>query len=1179
MCQIRRAPSPGVPPPVFSKANNVAHDDTHPPASPGTLPAVFKRSSSPAKPSNLIKETNNKPVDTNDDEIDGELKNQRDRTTVKLPVNVSKDPLKNEGREIKSKHQVNKPIGKKPMPMPRSINNGAAAKPKKEDASKDKGNEKGTEKKSPVKHKADDLDDLVDLQWKCSKCDSMNDKLFNKCLVCHEDVPKDVVYFNKPELEKKSKPNRVDEGKVSHTQAKTEVNKGEKSARPKEITRPGVHQRAKGPPVQANYKMMQKKTADKQTEWSCAKCTFKNKIHETKCRMCESPKVPNIPSADSIPDTIDYSKYPPSQSPTSPTRLPLSKREMPDGQADPAEGAEWTCGHCTFSCNPKWSDKCSSCGKSIKPSSAQKQKKSDNVTKPGKPVNRMQGVAKGKIVNHKTLPVPIGEAQKVTKERNEESSSWTCSHCTYDNTTGKSICSMCNLTRSKLEWVCSKCTLVNVGTDTCTACFNKKSEVTPIGTDNNKTSKDITAISTSETSPKSPEPLNRSKTSLREGQCAICTHQNKPSISVCARCHSDLSTQSAEALVTTGTLRFKHTLNRQRSVLMKDLRDLEENEALELWQHIKLFCNQNHEKFVDDSFPPVSRSLYSDPKSHLAKCTINWLRCDEIKSHPSENKVPWVVCRTPMPDDISQGELGNCWFLSALAVLAEQPELIQKIILTKDYCPEGIYQVRLIKDGSPEVVLVDDIFPCNANGRLIFSQAKRKQLWVPLIEKAMAKLHGNYEALIAGKCIEALSTLTGAPCQSIALQADKNSGRGAIDMDYLWAQILSSRESRFLMGASCGGGTMQADEKQYEEIGLRPRHAYSILDVREVNGHKLLRLRNPWGRFSYKGDWSDDSDKWNLISPELKMEMMPYGSGLGVFWISLNDLVKYFDTVDICKICPEWRETRIHCRLPNTGITPLNIVSMVLFNTTEVEIGAFQEGIRGNDAHRGICDLCVLIFRESEDGYHAFGNFVACSRRQLKSFVGCHAMLETGKYVITTLSFNHWFSGGDNGKDYNLVVHSSKPVMIEEIPTTGSKYQHSYADAVIQLALNKGSREELREGMVCYSLMHGWCGGLFVIQNTANSHSFHIKCDCSDSSNLVSTRKTLVTADIVPPRHCQVIMVLSQLERQASYHLSRRLLNRPDLNAHRLGDWAPGGGSHHPALDKYTAALHVPLPF
>lgn len=38
----------------------------------------------------------------------------------------------------------------------------------------------------------------------------------------------------------------------------------------------------------------------------------------------------------------------------------------------------------------------------------------------------------------------------------------------------------------------------------------------------------------------------------------------------------------------------------------------------------------------------------------------------------------------PKVEDISQGNIGNCYFLSALAALAEYPNLIKKIIRTDE---------------------------------------------------------------------------------------------------------------------------------------------------------------------------------------------------------------------------------------------------------------------------------------------------------------------------------------------------------------------------------------------------------------------------------------------------------------------------------------------------------------
>ena len=90
------------------------------------------------------------------------------------------------------------------------------------------------------------------------------------------------------------------------------------------------------------------------------------------------------------------------------------------------------------------------------------------------------------------------------------------------------------------------------------------------------------------------------------------------------------------------------------------------------------------------------------------------------------------------------------------------------------------------------------------------------------------------------------------------------------------------------MGASCGGGTMKIDEDEYREKGLRPRHAYSVLDVLDFSsngGPRLLRMRNPWGHFSWRGDWADDSNLWN---PQLRAACMPHGAEEGVFWISFQ---------------------------------------------------------------------------------------------------------------------------------------------------------------------------------------------------------------------------------------------------------------------------------------------------
>lgn len=416
-------------------------------------------------------------------------------------------------------------------------------------------------------------------------------------------------------------------------------------------------------------------------------------------------------------------------------------------------------------------------------------------------------------------------------------------------------------------------------------------------------------------------------------ECPACTYENSSASVECDIC-------SSQRLICQNKLNFNENNNILQNTLRKQLKQSEAIDALSYWLNIIQYCRENNEIFVDDSFPPAGKSLYYNPSSVENTDSVQWRRPHEINCH-GEDFTEWAVFRTPLPSDICQGVLGNCWLLSALAVLAEREDLVRKVLITKEICLEGAYQVQLCKDGVWTIVLVDDLFPCDKKSNLVYSQSKRKQLWVPIIEKAVAKMYGCYEALVSGRAIEGLATLTGSPCESIPLQPSSSPSEDEVDRDLIWAQLLSSRLVKFLIGASCGGGKLKYNEEDFYKKGLRPRHAYSVLDVRDIQGHRLLKLRNPWGHFSWKGDWSDDSTFWN---DELRSILMPLGGSEGVFWISFEDVLRYFDCIDICKVRACWNEVRLLGTLkPHCAIL---CVLITVKEPTEAEFTLFQEGQR-----------------------------------------------------------------------------------------------------------------------------------------------------------------------------------------------------------------------------------------
>jgi calpain-15 len=149
----------------------------------------------------------------------------------------------------------------------------------------------------------------------------------------------------------------------------------------------------------------------------------------------------------------------------------------------------------------------------------------------------------------------------------------------------------------------------------------------------------------------------------------------------------------------------------------------------------------------------------------------NWVRYKWGRADDVLGRGQYGVFFDIKPTDVIQGELGDCYFLSALSSLAEKPGLIRRLFNTEKPNEFGVYSIWMNIDGLWTETIVDDYFPIKDEGRgavqFAFSRTSEDELWVLLLEKAYAKNYGNYFTIEGGDPVYALRDLTGAPFDRI----------------------------------------------------------------------------------------------------------------------------------------------------------------------------------------------------------------------------------------------------------------------------------------------------------------------------------------------------------------------------------------------------------------------------
>ena len=299
------------------------------------------------------------------------------------------------------------------------------------------------------------------------------------------------------------------------------------------------------------------------------------------------------------------------------------------------------------------------------------------------------------------------------------------------------------------------------------------------------------------------------------------------------------------------------------------------------------------ENFLDPSFPPTDTSLYdleSEEEYPLDEKPV-WKRPKEFMENPElyHNGID--------PNDINQGALGNCWFMASIASVAEIPALIKRLFITKEYNEEGIYQMKLCKNGEWVKVTVDDYFPCYIDGGPMFCNSTGDELWVLLLEKAYAKLHGNYCQLRGGWEHHGMQDLTGCPTRYISFPEDKEDLDEIKEFsDDLWEKLDYADSRGWVMCAGTDGvDEFTEGDGPSDSHGIVPGHAYSVIDAREREGVKLVHIRNPWGEFEWGGAWSDNSKKWT--EKMIKAFEPKLDENDGSFWMSYNDFLRNYSSL------------------------------------------------------------------------------------------------------------------------------------------------------------------------------------------------------------------------------------------------------------------------------------------
>ncbi|KAK9646910.1 hypothetical protein HCH54_005638 [Aspergillus fumigatus] len=497
-------------------------------------------------------------------------------------------------------------------------------------------------------------------------------------------------------------------------------------------------------------------------------------------------------------------------------------------------------------------------------------------------------------------------------------------------------------------------------------------------------------------------------------------------------------------------------------------------------------CRRVNQKYTDPHF-----DIEVDLKSGRRDCLDSLdqknheMRPKGVKRVTEIFEKPQFFVNGPTASDVRQGRDGDCWFMAALCTMGNKQGLIEKICVARDE-NVGVYGFVFYRDGEWQKCIVDDKLYLRAadydesvDERPIWDDINRNdteeeyrkvwqtgsralyfaqcvdpnETWLPLLEKAYAKAHGDFSAIEGGFVGEALEDLTGGVTSDILTS-------NILDKDRFWKEELMKVNDEFLFGCGTGLFSNWLDPKYQgpprDRRGISENHSYSIMDAKEIDGRRLLRLRNPWGKKEWNGAWSDGSEQW---TPEWMQKLDHKFGNDGFFWISYEDLLKKYQHLDRTRLFgPEWTVTQ--------QWTTLNVPWSADYHSTKFRMDVTAAGpvvivlsqldtryFRGLDGEYDF-ELKFRVQKDGEEEYivRSHSNYL------INRSVSAEVNLDPGRYhvLVKVTAYRR-----DNVESTEEVVSRLAPIKREKLVQIGLSYDLAHAKGlVVETEQEKQAREE-----------------------------------------------------------------------------------------------------------------------